>query len=48
MQLIILDRDGVINVDIDYLYRIEEFEFIDGIAWQLSFHGAPEQCELGR
>jgi len=26
-----LDRDGVINVDTDYLYRIEEFEFIDGI-----------------
>ena len=24
------------------------FELIDGIAWQLSFHGAPEQCELGR
>lgn len=26
-----LDRDGVINVDVDYLYRIEDFEFIDGI-----------------
>lgn len=26
-----LDRDGVINVDTDYLYRIEDFEFIDGI-----------------
>jgi hypothetical protein len=24
------------------------FELIDGIAWQLSFHGAPEQCGLGR
>ena len=24
------------------------FELIDGIAWQLSFHGTPEQCELGR
>ena len=24
------------------------FEFVDGIAWQLSFHGAPEQCQLGR
>ncbi len=26
-----LDRDGVINVDTDYLHRIEDFEFIDGI-----------------
>ena len=24
------------------------FEFIDGIAWQLGFHGTPEQCELRR
>ena len=24
------------------------FELIDGIAWQLSFHGTPQQCELGR
>lgn len=26
-----LDRDGVINVDTDYLYRIEDVVFIDGI-----------------
>jgi D-glycero-D-manno-heptose 1,7-bisphosphate phosphatase len=26
-----LDRDGVINVEKDYVYRIEDFEFIDGI-----------------
>ena len=26
-----LDRDGVINVEKDYLYKIEDFEFIDGI-----------------
>ncbi len=26
-----LDRDGVINVEKNYLYRIEDFEFIDGI-----------------
>jgi D-glycero-D-manno-heptose 1,7-bisphosphate phosphatase len=25
-----LDRDGVINREIDYLYRIEDFEFIPG------------------
>lgn len=24
------------------------FEFIDGIAWELSFHGSPKQCEIGR
>lgn len=26
-----LDRDGVINVEKDYLYKIEDFEFIEGI-----------------
>ena len=26
-----LDRDGVINVDLDYVSSCEEFEFIDGI-----------------
>lgn len=26
-----LDRDGVINVEKDYLYKVEDFEFIDGI-----------------
>lgn len=26
-----LDRDGVINVEKNYVYRIEDFEFIDGI-----------------
>jgi len=24
------------------------FEFIDGIAWELSFHGTPKQCEIRR
>jgi len=28
---LILDRDGVINIDTGYLYRIEECRFIDGI-----------------
>ena len=28
---LILDRDGVINVDSGYLYRIEDCRFIDGI-----------------
>lgn len=26
-----LDRDGVVNVDTDYLYRIEDVVFVDGI-----------------
>ncbi|MFQ5653030.1 MAG: D-glycero-alpha-D-manno-heptose-1,7-bisphosphate 7-phosphatase [bacterium] len=30
-KALFLDRDGVINKDINYLYRIEDFEFIDGI-----------------
>ena len=30
-KALFLDRDGVINKDKSYLYKIEEFEFIDGI-----------------
>ena len=30
-KTIFLDRDGVINKDIGYLHRINEFQFIDGI-----------------
>jgi D-glycero-D-manno-heptose 1,7-bisphosphate phosphatase len=30
-RAVILDRDGVINVDTGFLYRIEECRFIDGI-----------------
>ncbi len=30
-KALFLDRDGVINIEKDYLYKIEEFEFIDGI-----------------
>lgn len=26
-----LDRDGVVNVEKDYVHRIEDFEFVDGI-----------------
>lgn len=29
-KAVFLDRDGTINVDKDYLYRIEDFEYIDG------------------
>jgi hypothetical protein len=24
------------------------FEFVEGVTWELSFHGAPAQCQLGR
>ena len=30
-KALFLDIDGVINVEKDYLYKIEDFEFIDGI-----------------
>jgi D-glycero-D-manno-heptose 1,7-bisphosphate phosphatase len=30
-KALFLDRDGVINVEKDYLYKKEDFEFIDGI-----------------
>jgi len=31
VNALFLDRDGVINIEKDYLYKIEDFEFIDGI-----------------
>lgn len=30
-KVIFLDRDGVINVDTGYVYKIEDFKFIDGV-----------------
>ena len=30
-KAIFLDRDGTINVEKDYLYRIEDFVFEDGV-----------------
>src|SRR2546422_965996 len=30
-RAVFLDRDGVINREVDYLYRIEDVEFIDGV-----------------
>jgi len=30
-KALFLDRDGVINTEKNYLYKIEDFEFIDGI-----------------
>ena len=31
IKTIFLDRDGVINKEVSYLYKIKDFEFIDGI-----------------
>ncbi len=28
---LLLDRDGVINIEKDYVYQISDFEFVDGI-----------------
>ena len=30
-KAVFLDRDGTINVDKNYLYKIEDWEFIDGV-----------------
>ncbi len=30
-KAIFFDRDGVINTEINYLYKIDDFEFIDGV-----------------
>ena len=31
IKTIFLDRDGVINKEVNYLHKIDDFEFIDGI-----------------
>jgi hypothetical protein len=38
--------DKVDIFEFDTFYNL--FEFIDGIAWELSFHGAPAKCEIRR
>lgn len=30
-KALFLDRDGVVNVELNYLYKIEDFRFMDGI-----------------
>ncbi len=37
-KALFLDRDGVINVDHEYLHKPEEFEFIDGIFELCSYY----------
>ena len=41
-QAVFLDRDGTINVDKDYLYRWEDFEYING-----AVEGMEKLCRLG-
>ena len=31
IKTIFMDRDGVINEEVNYLYQIENFKFIDGV-----------------
>ena len=37
IKTIFLDRDGVINKEINYLHKIEDFKFIDGVFEACSF-----------
>ena len=37
IRTIFLDRDGVVNKEINYLYKIEDFEFIEGIFETLKY-----------
>lgn len=34
-RAVFLDRDGTINVEVQYLSRVEDFEFIPGVPWSL-------------
>jgi len=36
-KVVFLDRDGVINIEKNYLHRIENFEFIDGVFESLKY-----------
>ena len=36
-KALFLDRDGVINVEKNYLYKIDDFEFIDGVFDAVAF-----------
>ena len=31
MKVVFLDRDGVINKEVGYLHKVDDFEFIDGV-----------------
>lgn len=36
-KAVFLDRDGVINIEKNYLYKIEDFEFVNGVFKSLKF-----------
>jgi D-glycero-D-manno-heptose 1,7-bisphosphate phosphatase len=36
-KALFLDRDGVINIEKNYLFKIEDFEFIDGVFESLKY-----------
>jgi D-glycero-D-manno-heptose 1,7-bisphosphate phosphatase len=36
-KALFLDRDGVINVERDYIYKIEDFDFLDGVFETLKY-----------
>lgn len=36
-KAIFLDRDGVINIEKNYLYKIEDFEFVNGVFESLKY-----------
>ncbi|WP_072682689.1 D-glycero-beta-D-manno-heptose 1,7-bisphosphate 7-phosphatase [Arcobacter sp. LA11] len=36
-KAIFLDRDGVINIEKNYLYKIEDFEFVEGVFETLQY-----------
>lgn len=36
-RAVFLDRDGVLNVDVDYLYRIEDLQWVEGAREALSY-----------
>lgn len=36
-KAILLDRDGVINVEKNYIYKIEDFEFVEGVFESLHY-----------
>ena len=37
-KALFLDRDGVVNIEKDYLYRVSDFKFIDGIMELVQFY----------
>ena len=36
-KAVFFDRDGVLNVDVDYLYRIEDLVWVDGAREALAY-----------